>query len=59
MTISVIFQTLKEFVMPLSYKHSPNRVKRIAQGDEKPTVQFTMGLGKPISPSLYEGISLE
>ncbi|XP_045495605.1 uncharacterized protein LOC123694258 [Colias croceus] len=52
-------ETLKEFVMPLSYKSSPNRVKRIAKGDEKPTVQFTMGLGKPASPSLYEGVPLD
>ncbi|XP_045518157.1 uncharacterized protein LOC123710366 [Pieris brassicae] len=52
-------QTLKEFIMPLSYKHSPNRVTRIAKGDEKPTIQFGMGLGKPISPSLYKGVPLE
>ncbi|KPI97443.1 28S ribosomal protein S34, mitochondrial [Papilio xuthus] len=51
-------ENLKEYVMPLSYNSSPNRVARIAEGDEKPTVQFTMGLGKPASPSLYEGVPL-
>lgn len=45
--------------MPLSYNHSPNRIQRIAKGDEKPTVQFTMSLGKPASPSLYEGVQLQ
>ncbi|XP_034831338.1 uncharacterized protein mRpS34 [Maniola hyperantus] len=52
-------EVMKDFVLPISYHHSPNRVQRIAKGDEKPTVQFTMGLGKPASPSLYEGVSLE
>ncbi|XP_023936740.1 uncharacterized protein LOC112044954 [Bicyclus anynana] len=52
-------EVVKDFVLPLSYKHSPNRVQRVAIGDEKPTIQFTMGLGKPASPSLYEGIPLE
>ncbi|OWR52973.1 ribosomal protein S34 [Danaus plexippus plexippus] len=52
-------ETIKEYVLPLSYNHSPNRVARIAQGDEKPTIKFTMGLGKPASPSLYEGIPLQ
>ncbi|XP_072947865.1 uncharacterized protein mRpS34 [Epargyreus clarus] len=52
-------ETLKEYVMPLSYNRSPNRVHRIAQGDEKPTINFTMGLGKPVSPGLYEGVPLE
>ncbi|XP_047534971.1 uncharacterized protein LOC125069499 [Vanessa atalanta] len=52
-------ETIKEFVMPIAYNHSPNRVHRIAKGDEKPTVQFTMSLGKPVSPSLYEGIQLQ
>ncbi|CAG9561144.1 unnamed protein product [Danaus chrysippus] len=52
-------ETIKEYVLPLSYNHSPNRVARIAKGDEKPTVKFTMGLGKPASPSLYEGIPLQ
>lgn len=45
--------------MPISYSHSPNRVQRIAKDNEKPTVEFTMGLGKPISPSLYEGVQLQ
>lgn len=49
---------MTDFMMPISYNHSPNRVKRIAKGDEKPTVAFTMGLGKPVSPSLYEGVPL-
>ncbi|CAK1556197.1 unnamed protein product [Leptosia nina] len=52
-------QPMKEYVMPLSYKHSPNRVERIAEGDEKPTIEFTMGLGTPVSPTLYEGIPLQ
>lgn len=44
--------------MPLSYNKSPNRVKRIAKEGETPTVNFTMALGKPASPSLYEGINI-
>lgn len=44
--------------MPITYNEGPNRRHRIAQGDEKPTVQFTMDLGKPASPSLYEGVNL-
>lgn len=52
-------QVVRDFVLPITYKHSPNRVQRIAKGDEKPTVQFTMGLGKPASPSLYEGVPLD
>ncbi|KAJ0178348.1 hypothetical protein K1T71_006171 [Dendrolimus kikuchii] len=51
-------EPVKEFTMPITYNHSPNRIHRIAQGNEKPTVQFTMGLGKPASPSLYEGVNL-
>ncbi|CAH2039690.1 unnamed protein product, partial [Iphiclides podalirius] len=51
-------EILKEYVMPLSYNFSPNRVHKIAEGDEKPTIQFTMGLGKPASSSLYEGVQL-
>ncbi|KAM3966261.1 mitochondrial ribosomal protein S34 [Aphomia sociella] len=51
-------EIMKEFVMPLTYNRSPNRVQRIAKPGEKPTVEFTMGLGKPASPSLYEGVSL-
>lgn len=52
------FQIMTDFTMPVRYNHSPNRVNRIAKGDEKPTVQFTMGLGTPASPSLYEGVPL-
>ncbi|XP_026762647.2 uncharacterized protein LOC113521330 [Galleria mellonella] len=51
-------EPMKEFVMQLTYNHSPNRVQRIAKPGEKPTVDFTMGLGKPASPSLYEGVPL-
>ncbi|XP_026731158.1 uncharacterized protein LOC113496197 [Trichoplusia ni] len=51
-------EIVSDFTMPISYNHSPNRVKRIAKDNEKPTVQFTMGLGKPASPSLYEGVPL-
>ncbi|CAG9087952.1 unnamed protein product [Plutella xylostella] len=51
-------EIMTDFKMPLSYSHSPNRVKRIAKEGEKPTVEFTMGLGKPVSPSLYEGVPL-
>ncbi|XP_028167256.1 uncharacterized protein LOC114357708 [Ostrinia furnacalis] len=51
-------ETMKEYVMPLSYNKSPNRVLRIAEPGEQPTVQFTMGLGKPVSLSLYEGVQL-
>lgn len=49
---------LKDFVMPITYNHSPNRIHKIAKGDEKPSIQFTMGLGKPSSLTLYEGIEL-
>ncbi|CAB3251454.1 unnamed protein product [Arctia plantaginis] len=51
-------EIMTDFTMPIRYNRSPNRVKRIAKGDEKPTVQFSMGLGTPASPSLYEGIQL-
>ncbi|XP_013190588.1 uncharacterized protein LOC106134981 [Amyelois transitella] len=51
-------EPLKEFVMPLRYNHSPNRVHRIANPGEKPTVEITMRLGNPASPSLYEGVKL-
>ncbi|KAI8426347.1 hypothetical protein MSG28_005200 [Choristoneura fumiferana] len=51
-------ELMKEFTMPLSYNPSPNRVARIAKPGEKPTVQFTMGLGTPASPSLYKGVPL-
>ncbi|CAK1586246.1 unnamed protein product [Parnassius mnemosyne] len=51
-------EILNEYIMPLSYNHSPNRVQRIAKEGEKPTIQFTMGLGKPASPALYEGVPL-
>ncbi|XP_041986233.1 28S ribosomal protein S34, mitochondrial [Aricia agestis] len=51
-------KTLTDFEMPLRYNYSPNRVMRIAKGDEKPTVKFTMGLGKPVSLSLYAGVQL-
>ncbi|XP_068618795.1 uncharacterized protein mRpS34 [Battus philenor] len=51
-------EVLEEYVMPLSYNKSPNRVYKIAEGNEKPTIKFTMGLGKPASPSLYEGVPL-
>ncbi|XP_075978594.1 mitochondrial ribosomal protein S34 [Anticarsia gemmatalis] len=49
-------EIVTDFTMPISYNHSPNRVKRIAKGDEKPTAQFSMGLGTPASPGLYEGV---
>lgn len=49
---------MTDFTMPITYNYSPNRVKRIAKPDEKPTVQFSMGLGTPASPSLYEGVPL-
>lgn len=49
---------MTDFTMPITYNHSPNRVKRVAKDGEKPTVQFTMGLGTPVSPSLYEGVPL-
>ncbi|XP_050671940.1 uncharacterized protein LOC126970199 [Leptidea sinapis] len=52
-------EIIQDFVLPIKYSYSPNRVKRVAVGDEKPTVEFTMGLGKPVSPSLYEGVRLE
>ncbi|KAI5645447.1 mitochondrial 28S ribosomal protein s34 domain-containing protein [Phthorimaea operculella] len=52
-------EVMKEYVLPLSYNSSPNRVQRIAKEGEKPTVQFTMKLGKPVSPSLYEGVPLQ
>ncbi|XP_059054089.1 uncharacterized protein LOC131848298 [Achroia grisella] len=51
-------EPMKEFIIPISYQHSPNRVQRIAKPGEKPTLVFTMGLGKPASPSLYEGVPL-
>ncbi|KAF9408517.1 hypothetical protein HW555_011827 [Spodoptera exigua] len=51
-------EVMTDFTMPISYNYSPNRVKRIAKGDEKPTVKFSMGLGTPASPSLYEGVPL-
>ncbi|XP_021181492.3 uncharacterized protein LOC110370087 [Helicoverpa armigera] len=51
-------EVMTDFTMPISYKHSANRVKRIAKGDEKPTAPFKMGLGTPVSPSLYEGVPL-
>ncbi|CAG9793815.1 unnamed protein product [Diatraea saccharalis] len=49
-------ELMKNLVMPLSYNNSPNRVQRIAKPGEQPTVEFTMSLGKPASPSLYEGV---
>lgn len=49
---------MKQFVMPVSYKNSPNRLKKVAKGDEKPTIEFTVGIGKPASPSLYQGVPL-
>ncbi|CAH2981270.1 unnamed protein product [Chilo suppressalis] len=52
-------EVMKELVMPISYNQSPNRVNRVAQPGEQPTVEFTMGLGKPASPSLYEGVPLK
>ncbi|XP_035445240.2 uncharacterized protein LOC118272703 [Spodoptera frugiperda] len=51
-------EVMTDFTMPITYNYSPNRVKRIAKPDEKPTVQFSMGLGTPASPSLYEGVPL-
>lgn len=44
--------------MPLSYNHSPNRKHKIAVGNEEPNIRFSMGLGKPTSPALYEGVPL-
>lgn len=45
----------------LAVKIKANREKlaRVALDGEKPTVTLSMGLGKPISPKLYKGISLE
>ncbi|XP_063535250.1 uncharacterized protein LOC134745188 [Cydia strobilella] len=51
-------EVMKEFTMPLGYNHTPNRITRIAQPGEKPTVQFSMGIGQPASPSLYKGVLL-
>ncbi|XP_028039015.1 uncharacterized protein LOC114249585 [Bombyx mandarina] len=51
-------ETSKDFMMPLSYNQSPNRTNKIAKANEQPTIKFTMGLGKPVSPSLYDGIPL-
>jgi small subunit ribosomal protein S34 len=44
--------------MKLSLKYSYNKQYRIAQEDEKPTVQFPINIGKPLSPSLYKGLEL-
>ncbi|KAJ8958160.1 hypothetical protein NQ318_006099 [Aromia moschata] len=52
--------TTEEPRLELVYNRKSLRNRyRIAEDGEQPTVNFTMGLGKPVSPSLYEGIKLD
>ncbi|KAL3275633.1 hypothetical protein HHI36_020386 [Cryptolaemus montrouzieri] len=41
------------------YATNVNNNFRVVKDGEKPDVEVTMGLGKPISPGLYEGTGLE
>ncbi|CAH0547451.1 unnamed protein product [Brassicogethes aeneus] len=44
--------------LELVYNKSSKQKYKIAEKDEKPDVNITLGLGTPISPSLYEGVKL-
>ncbi|KAL4707733.1 hypothetical protein ACJJTC_014914 [Scirpophaga incertulas] len=52
-------EVIKDFMMPINFTYSPNRAHRIAEPGEKATVEFAIDLGKPASPSLYEGVPLK
>lgn len=47
-----------EHMMKIHYKPSMYKTSRIAKEGEKPNIEVNLGLGKPASPSLYEGIQL-
>jgi small subunit ribosomal protein S34 len=59
---------LKEFLIKetgredhkMRIKHKPSMYKtsRLAKDGEKPNVEVTLGLGKPWSPKLFEGVQL-
>lgn len=42
-------------MMKLRLKTNIDKLCRIAKDGEKPNVEINMGLGKPVSPNLYEG----
>ena len=44
--------------MPVKIKSSHNKLHRLAKEGEKPTLVIPINIGKPASPSLYEGINL-
>ena len=36
-----------------------NNIYRLPKEGEKPNIEITMGLGKPVSPNLYKGLESE
>ncbi|XP_055843922.1 uncharacterized protein LOC129910529 [Episyrphus balteatus] len=41
-------------MMKVHFKNNMNKMARLAKPEEKPTLDISMGLGKPASPKLYE-----
>lgn len=44
--------------LEIVYNKSKNKSYRVAEDGEKADIEIVSGLGKPISPSLYKGVSL-
>ncbi|KAK2586801.1 hypothetical protein KPH14_011826 [Odynerus spinipes] len=49
----------EDLKLAISYNLSGFKRYRIAEEGEKPTITFSMGLGTPVSPSLYANIKKE
>ncbi|XP_055913331.1 uncharacterized protein LOC129946970 [Eupeodes corollae] len=41
-------------MMKVHFKKNINKLARLAEPGEKPNIEISMGLGKPVSPKLYE-----
>lgn len=49
----------EEPMLPVKILSSPCKLARIAKENEQPNIKLTMGLGTPVSPSLYENIKVD
>lgn len=51
-------ETVDDIKLKLKINTNRDNRARIAESGEKPNVEISMGLGKPASPDLYNGLNL-
>lgn len=50
---------MEESMLPIRLGKSKSKLARVAKKNETPNIKIGMGLGTPISPCLYENISVQ